>query len=89
MRDELVKRLYEECRDAVGLCAQGHVARLANVLVGFDDAFKGAVSLQDRMAEISRQTATGDDKRAAAALVLNEFNVADTDRAAWLNAFSP
>ena len=87
VRCELVKRLYEECRDAVGLCAQGHVARLANVLVGFDDAFKGEVSLQDRMAEISRQTTAGDEKRAAAAVILNDFNVADSDRAAWLDAF--
>lgn len=86
-RGELVKRLYEECRDAVGLCAQGHVARLANVLVGFDAAIKGEVSLQDRMAEISRQTTTENEKRVAAILVLNDFNVADHDRAAWLDAF--
>jgi len=86
-RDELIKRLYEECHDAEGMCAQGHVARLANVLVGFDGDFKGAVSLQDRMADISRLEITEEEKRVAATLVLDEFKVPATQREAWLDAF--
>jgi hypothetical protein len=88
VRDELAKRLYEECRDALGMCAQGHIARLTNVLVGFDDAFKAPVSLQDRMAEIARQESTEEEKRAAAATILNDFRVAVSERAAWLEALS-
>ena len=86
-RNELIKRLYEECHDAEGMCAQGHVARLANVLVGFDGDFKGEVSLQDRMADISRLEITEEEKRAAATLVLDEFKVPATQREAWLDAF--
>ena len=87
IRDELTRRLYEECRDAEGMCAQGHIARLANVLVGFDDAFKGEVSLQDLMAEISRREATVEEKRAAATAILEERRVAAEEREAWLDAF--
>lgn len=87
IREELIRRLYEECRDAISMCAQGHIARLANVLVGFDAAFKPPVSLQDKMADISRLDVTEEEKRAAASLVLDEFRVAAADRAAWLDAF--
>lgn len=86
-RDELIKRLYEECHDAEEMCAQGHLARLANVMVGFDGNFKSEVSLQDRMAEISRLEITEEEKRAAATLVLDEFKVPATQREAWLEAF--
>jgi hypothetical protein len=86
-RDELIKRLYEECRDADGMCAQGHVARLANVLVGFDEAVKGEVSLQDRMAEISRLEVSDSEKLTAAMNTLNEFKVTDAEEIrAWLEA---
>jgi hypothetical protein len=88
VRDELVKRLYEECRDALGMCAQGHIARLTNVLVGFDAAFKAPVSLQDRMADIARQESTEEEKRAAATLVLAAFRVPEPEWGAWLDTFS-
>jgi hypothetical protein len=86
-RDELVKRLYEECREADGMCAQGHVARLANVLVGFDEAVKGEVSLQDRMAEISRLDVSDIEKLTVAMNTLKEFKVTDAEEIrAWLEA---
>jgi hypothetical protein len=87
IRDELIKRLYEECRDADGMCAQGHVARLANVLVGFDEAVKGEVSLQDRMAELSRLEVSDFEKVTAAMNTLKEFKVTDVEEIrAWLEA---
>lgn len=86
-RDELIKRLYEECHEAEGMCAQGHIARLANVLVGFDAAVKGYVSLQDRMAEVSRLEVSDLEKLTAASNVLKEFNVTDAEEIrAWREA---
>ena len=87
LRDELTKRLYEECMDAKYMCAQGHIARLTNVLVGFDEAFKQPVSLGDRMADISRMDITEEEKRMAGILVLQEFAVPLADQGAWLDAF--
>ena len=85
--DELVKRLYEECFDALRMCAHGHVSRLTNVLVGFDMNIRAGVSLQDKMAEIARRDATEDEKREAAVLVMNEYGVPEEGRVAWLDAF--
>jgi len=85
--DELVKRLYEECFDALRMCAHGHVSRLTNVLVGFDSNIRAGVSLQDKMAEIARLNTTEEEKREAAILVMNEYAVPEEGRAAWLDAF--
>jgi len=87
LRDELTKRLYEECMDSKYMCAQGHIARLTNVLVGFDAAFKQPVSLGDRMADISRMDITEEEKRMAGILVLQEFAVPLAEQGAWLDAF--
>lgn len=86
-RDELTKRLFEECFDALRMCTHGHLTRLTNVLVGFDPMIRGGVSLQDKMAEIAREDTADEEKRAAALLVMNEYNVPEEDRAAWFDAF--
>jgi hypothetical protein len=44
LKSELIRRLWEECSEAVGLCADGHVSRLVNVLIGFDEQFKTKIS---------------------------------------------
>jgi len=85
--DELVRRLFEECFDALRMCTQGHLSRLTNVLVGFDTNVRGGVSLQDKMAEIARQETTEEEKRAAALVVLNEYVVPEGEHSAWLDAF--
>jgi hypothetical protein len=50
---ELVKRLYQECFEAKGMCCDGHINRLVNVMVGFHDAFNPPLSpkeiLQNKM----------------------------------------
>jgi len=87
IRDEVIRRLYEECHESLSMCAQGHIGRLANVLVGFDEKIRPPVSLQDKMAEISRLNRTEAEKRAEAAIVLNDFDVPAEERSAWLDAF--
>jgi hypothetical protein len=87
IRDEVIRRLYEECHESLSMCAQGHIGRLANVLVGFDETIRPPVSLQDRMAEISRLNRTEAEKRAEAAIVLNDYDVPAEERSAWLDAF--
>ena len=87
-RDELSKRLFEECRDSVEMCAQGHLTRLANVLVGFDATIPVVKeSLQDRMAAISILDLDTELKIAAATKVMDELLMPIQERAAWLEAF--
>jgi len=91
VQKELAKRLYEECRDSLGMCAQGHIARLANVFVGFDAAVKAPVSekeiFQQKMADIGALDATTDAKIAAATRIMNEVGMGTDERQVWLEVF--
>ena len=88
--EELVKRLWEECEEAVGMCCEGHLARLANVLVGFDDAFKPPVPvgeiLQQKMADIAQMKLSPKLKLQKAVAVMDELEIPAADRAPWLEA---
>jgi hypothetical protein len=90
MRRELVKRLYEECFEAVGLCCDGHISRLCNVFVGFDERFKPEISvneqLQTKIAKIAALDVSRETKVTQATAVLDELHVAPADRVAWLEA---
>ena len=91
MKKELIKRLWEEMTESTGLCSTGHIARLTNVLVGYDEAFKPQISkqetLQNRMAQISLSTETEEDKIQQAKKVMDELNIPEDERQPWLDAF--
>ena len=91
VRRDLENTLFEECESGVGMCTQGHMARLSNVLVGYDDAYKPQVStgemLQQKMAAISQMEIHESEQRRMAGEVLRELNVPAEQHAAWLEAF--
>jgi len=90
-RNELVRRLWEECSEAVGMCSDGHLARISNVFVGYDDSFTNSISkkeaLQNRMAEISTLEVDLDQKIYLAQVFMNQNNIPQDEREAWLSAF--
>ena len=90
-RAELYKRLYEECKDSKGMCCDGHINRLVNVMAGFDVTFKPSVSLgealQSSMAEIAGTDISTEEKIARANVVFLELAVPQELRGAWLEAF--
>ncbi|NDB83874.1 MAG: hypothetical protein EB127_14295 [Alphaproteobacteria bacterium] len=91
IRDELVKRLWEESSESVGMCADGHVGRLINVLIGFDDDFKSKISpmeyFQNNMALISQNTlAPMAFKIEHATKLMDEIGMPEEQRSAWLEA---
>jgi hypothetical protein len=87
---ELVKRVWEECEEAVGMCCEGHLARLANVLVGFDEAFRPPVPvgevLQQKMAAIAALKVSPKHKLQRAVELMDELKIPVVDRAPWLEA---
>ena len=91
IRLELTKRLWEECYESVGMCAQGHLSRLANVLVGFDETIKPPSSnkqyFQERIADLSRKDLSTDEKIRLATELMDEVELPQDERAAWLEAF--
>ena len=90
-RQELYQRLWEECYESVDMCCEGHISRLCNVMVGFDEAFQPPVPvgeiLQQKMAMIAGLDVTTEMKHTHALAVMNELNIPGDQRAAWLDAF--
>lgn len=88
---ELFKRTFEECFESVGMCCDGHISRLCNVMVGFDDAFRPPVPIgeliQSKMAAIAASEATTEEKIQQAIAFFNDMRVPEADRTAWLEAF--
>lgn len=91
IRLELTKRLWEECYESVGMCAQGHLSRLANVLVGFDETIKPPSSnkqyFQERIADLSRKDLSTDEKIRLATELMDEVELPQDERVPWLEAF--
>ena len=94
LRTELEKRLWDECKDAAlpySVCTQGHLARLSNVMVGFDDAFVPPVPvgevLQQKMAVISEMDVPYEKQIELAEAVLAELNIPAEEHKNWLAAF--
>ena len=93
-RAELEKRLWDECRDACvpySVCTQGHLARLSNVMVGFDEAFAQPVAvgeiLQQKMAAIAGMDIESDKQIELAKALLAELKIPEEKHADWLAAF--
>jgi hypothetical protein len=90
-RSELWRRFYEECNESVGMCCEGHISRLCNVLVGFEEDFKPPVPfgeiVQTTMAKISEMDAPLEEKVKLAMAFFDEHKVPLEARTAWLDAF--
>jgi hypothetical protein len=90
-KHELFKRTFEECFESIGLCCDGHISRLCNVLVGFDEAFAPPVPfgeiLQSKMAAIAALDVDTEEKIRQATAFFNENSVPEAERSAWLEAF--
>ena len=94
VRVELEKRLWEELKDGAipySVCTQGHVARLSNVMIGFDEAFVPPVPvgeiLQQKMAAIYGMDVDYEEQMRLAEAVLEELNVPREQYGDWLSAF--
>jgi hypothetical protein len=90
-KDELLERLWEECYESVSMCCEGHISRLCNVLVGFDESFKAPVSigelLQQKMSVIAGEDIDVLKKVEKAWYVMEELAIPREQREAWIEAF--
>lgn len=91
MKDELLQRLWEEAYESLKMCCEGHISRLCNVFVGFDEAFKPQVSvgelLQQKMAAIAEKDIPIERKVGEAWLVFEELKIPREQRLDWIEAF--
>ena len=92
-RSELYRRLYQEALESVGMCCDGHMSRLVNVLVGFDDAFQPPVSqgelIQNRIAAIAALADVSVEERVRQAnAFFDEIDYPAADRVAWIDVLA-
>jgi hypothetical protein len=92
VRAELKERLWEEASESVGMCTEGHLGRLVNVMVGFDDAFQPrksvGESVQEKIAEISGMDIPTDEKVSLARKFLTELAISAEEQTPWLDALA-
>jgi hypothetical protein len=90
-RPELLRRLEEELHESVGMCCVGHINRLVNVMVGFDDRFAPPVPvgeiLQQKIGMIANKEITVEEKVGEAWAVFEELKIPMAERDAWVEAF--
>lgn len=90
-KTEMYRRCWEECYEALGMCCEGHISRLCNVLVGFDDSFQPPVAfgeiLQSKMSAIANMEVSEEEKRKLANAFFDEYATPVEERKAWLEAF--
>jgi hypothetical protein len=89
-RKELHQRLWEEMSESVGMCCEGHISRLVNVMVGFDDAFKPPISvnemIQNKMSALSASGAPDAVHQAKA--FMDGLAIPLEQQAPWLEALA-
>ena len=84
-KTELVQRLAEELYEGRGMCANGKMARLINVLQGYDESLTTAAPrelFQQRIAELSSKPAA--ERESAARALFAEFRIPIAEHAVWL-----
>jgi hypothetical protein len=90
-KSDLVQRLWEEALESKGMCFQGHISRLCNVLVGYDETVKAPVStgelLQQAMAAIADEDISLPHKVIKAWEAMDELQIPREQRMEWIEAF--
>ena len=88
-KEDLKKILRSEMEDNIGMCAQGNLSRLCNILSGYLDGLVIETSgekLQRLMAELFKQSISSDEKLIAGKKILDNLNVDKDSWNAWLEA---
>ena len=93
IQKELFRRLTEEIVEGVGLCAQGKMTRLANVLRGFDPEIDACVSpvpsreqFQNRFVVITKSMLPIPMQKELALQLMEECLIPEGEREGWLAA---
>lgn len=90
-KDDLVQRLWEETFESLRMCCEGHISRLCNVLVGYDETFKTPLTagekLQHAMAVLAEEDISIPHKVVKAWKVMEELGIPEDERMDWIEAF--
>lgn len=89
-KDELFKRFIEEATDSLQMCCDGHITRLVNVLVGFDERVAPPIPvgelLQQKIAVISAKEISIHEKVMEALICMSELKIPHEEQTSWIEA---
>ena len=87
LQDEIVGRLSQELEDNVGMCPQGNLSRLVNVLSGYMDGvgFKLEKSIQDLMLEL-KEIKNKEKRKVMCEKLCKDYKQSEEEKKAWLEA---
>jgi len=84
---ELIVRLAQEVTEGIGMCSNGKMARLVNVLQGYDESLftePPKEAFQEKIARL--RTKPAEERAPAAALLFEEYRIPEEERGAWREA---
>jgi hypothetical protein len=88
-RDDIFIRLAQEIAEGIGMCTNGKMARLVNVLQGFDETLLVEAPkevFQDKFALLRKLPNAAGERGVAAQALFEEFSIPEAERAVWLEA---
>ena len=89
-KDQMIMRLMEELEDGYLYCANGKVARLVNVLVGFEEGFSSIMDnrelLQDRI--VSLIPLPLNERIQQAQILFRDLMIAEEEQGPWMEALT-
>lgn len=88
-KEDLCKIIRQELQDNIGMCAQGNLSRLCNILAGYLDGVAPPESIADKLGRLLPPLADIDDpydRFIRAVAILKENNVARNQWGSWLDA---
>lgn len=85
VQDDIIFRLSQELEDNIGMCPQGNLSRLVNVLSGYMDGvgFKLEKSIQDLMLEL-RDIKNKEKRKTMCEKICKDYKQTEEEKNAWL-----
>lgn len=88
-KDSLVAIIRDELTQGVGMCAQGNLTRVCNILAGYLDGVGAAESLADKLGRLLpplREIESHEERLIMAAAIMHENHVPTEEWDTWLEA---
>lgn len=85
---DMCRILKQELKDNIGMCAQGNLTRLCNVLAGYMDGIGPQESVSERLGRELPLLMDDEDRVTKAKALMKSLNVPEAEWAPWLEALA-
>ena len=85
---DMCRILKQELKDNIGMCAQGNLTRLCNVLAGYMDGIGPQESIGERLGRELPLLMDDEDRITKAKTLMQSLNVPEAEWAPWLEALA-